>query len=48
MRLRYLQIGIFLLLGLKVGAQLPVWTPDNGNGTFTNPILWGGLGLTRM
>lgn len=41
MRLRYLQIGIFLLLGLKVGAQLPVWTPDNGNGTFTNPLLWG-------
>lgn len=20
---------------------MPVWTPDNGNGTFTNPILWG-------
>lgn len=26
---------------LKVAAQMPVWTPDNGNGTFTNPILWG-------
>lgn len=19
----------------------PVWTPDNGNGTFTNPLMWG-------
>ena len=26
---------------LNVVAQMPVWTPDNGNGTFTNPILWG-------
>lgn len=26
---------------LNVAAQMPVWTPDNGNGTFTNPILWG-------
>lgn len=26
---------------LKVVGQIPVWTPDNGNGTFTNPILWG-------
>lgn len=44
MKLRYLQIGILLLLGLsglKVCAQLPVWTSDNGNGTFTNPLLWG-------
>lgn len=22
-------------------AQLPAWTADNQNGTFTNPILWG-------
>lgn len=22
-------------------AQQNVWTPDNGNGTFTNPLMWG-------
>lgn len=22
-------------------AQIPVWHPDNGDGTFTNPLLWG-------
>ncbi len=22
-------------------AQTPVWNSDNGNGTFTNPIMWG-------
>ena len=22
-------------------AQTTVWNPDNQNGTFTNPIMWG-------
>ena len=44
MILRCLRIGLFLLagtFGLETQAQSPVWVPDNGNGTFTNPILWG-------
>lgn len=27
-------------VSLPAGAQ-QVWTPDNGDGTFTNPIMWG-------
>ncbi len=35
-------IFLFLLLSFtKLNAQVPVWNPDNGNGTFTNPIMWG-------
>ncbi|MGM9803337.1 MAG: glycoside hydrolase 43 family protein [Muribaculaceae bacterium] len=30
-----------LLLFSLAGQAQNVWNPDNGNGTFTNPILWG-------
>ena len=30
----------FGMSALSVEAQ-QVWTPDNGDGTFTNPIMWG-------
>ncbi|MGZ3920537.1 MAG: glycoside hydrolase family 43 protein [Bacteroidia bacterium] len=35
-----------LFYGIGVCAQVKnqqkqVWTPDNGNGTFTNPLMWG-------
>ena len=29
------------LSGASAQAQTNVWNPDNGNGTFTNPLLWG-------
>lgn len=29
------------LLCLLFPAPLHAWTPDNGNGTFTNPLMWG-------
>ena len=37
---------MLLLAGLglvqpAVQAQQNVWNPDNGDGTFTNPLLWG-------
>lgn len=36
---------ICLLLGSPglqpAAAQSAVWNPDNGNGTFTNPLMWG-------
>ena len=31
---------IFLSL-IHIFAQTTVWNPDNQNGTFTNPIMWG-------
>lgn len=30
-----------LLFAGNAAAQSTVWSPDNGNGTFTNPIMWG-------
>lgn len=30
-----------LLFSGNAVAQSTVWSPDNGNGTFTNPIMWG-------
>lgn len=38
--------GLFLLLcwmsiNYSLAQQPLVWSPDNGNGTFTNPIMWG-------
>lgn len=37
--------GAFLLLNMLIGirsvAQINVWSPDNQNGTFTNPLMWG-------
>lgn len=32
---------LFLSLALSVAKAQQVWTPDNGDGTFTNPIMWG-------
>lgn len=41
-------ILLFLLLCYTIGlfaqvkhAKAQVWTPDNGNGTYTNPLMWG-------
>lgn len=37
-------IIVLLLRGVGVSyvnAQEPVWNPDNRNGTFTNPLMWG-------
>jgi hypothetical protein len=31
---------LFGMSALSTEAQ-QVWTPDNGDGTFTNPIMWG-------
>ena len=39
---KYLYVLIVWMLPLcSIHAQAPVWNPDNGNGTFTNPIMWG-------
>ena len=35
-----LAIVLSLMASCVVDAQ-QVWNPDNGNGTFTNPIMWG-------
>ena len=36
---------LFLAAGIALAtpaySQTNVWSPDNGNGTFTNPIMWG-------
>lgn len=32
---------VLTLLSPKMMAQDKVWLPDNGNGTFTNPLMWG-------
>lgn len=39
---------LLLLLSIAIGSfgqptarPAQVWTPDNGNGTFTNPLMWG-------
>ena len=39
-RVFYIMIALVLPF-CSVGAQTSVWNPDNGNGTFTNPIMWG-------
>lgn len=31
----------YLLAANPARAQAPGWTPDNGDGTFTNPLMWG-------
>ena len=44
-----MKIKIFLVMSLLLSgvnihyssAQMNVWNPDNQNGTFTNPIMWG-------
>jgi len=38
------KLGLALALILSLFGQAlaqQVWSPDNGNGTFTNPLLWG-------
>ena len=34
-------LTLLLCLCLHSLPAQPVWNPDNGDGTFTNPILWG-------
>lgn len=35
-------LNIILLCSTSLwGSAQQVWTPDNGDGTFTNPIMWG-------
>ena len=34
-------IFIITWLATQAIAQKNVWSPDNGNGTFTNPLMWG-------
>ena len=43
MWLKPLTLGALLVgLSATAGAQsVTTWTPNNGDGTFTNPILWG-------
>lgn len=41
MKLKKLTLVLFTCFVTQLGAQTNVWTPDNGNGTFTNPIMWG-------
>ncbi|SDT67577.1 Beta-xylosidase [Mucilaginibacter mallensis] len=36
--LLFYTIGLFAQVKKQ---QTQVWTPDNGNGTFTNPLMWG-------
>src|SRR4051812_5244064 len=38
--------GLFVSVGMSVSAELPElakkhWTPDNGNGTYSNPLFYG-------
>ena len=41
MNIKIFLAGCFFgMSALSVEAQ-QVWTPDNGDGTFTNPIMWG-------
>lgn len=35
-------LGVFLsYITFSMSAQTTAWTPDNGDGTFTNPMMWG-------
>ena len=39
--MKQILIGILLLLPLTLAAQYKskVWSPDNGDGTYTNPVI---------
>jgi Beta-xylosidase len=47
--MKKLRFSIFIFLSICLFVQnltaqdnrTKVWTPDNGNGTFTNPLMWG-------
>lgn len=41
MNIRILTLLLFFTFINILHSQTPVWNPDNGNGTFTNPIMWG-------
>lgn len=41
MRNRVLSLLVLLFFVSLTNAQTNVWSPDNGNGTFTNPLMWG-------
>lgn len=36
-----LLLVLYSILSLNLFSQSNVWTPDNSDGTFTNPIMWG-------
>ena len=38
--MKYL-LSMFFCAAAFCAAAQQVWTPDNGDGTFTNPIMWG-------
>ena len=41
MKIKSLAAG-WLLIGLTLPAPAQqIWSPDNGDGTFTNPLMWG-------
>ena len=41
MKIKSLAAG-WLLIGLTLPAPAQqIWAPDNGDGTFTNPLMWG-------
>ena len=33
--------GLLLTCPFFFAEAQQVWTPDNGDGTFTNPLMWG-------
>jgi beta-xylosidase len=38
----FLGTTFIILISISISAQTrSVWTPDNGNGTYTNPLMWG-------
>lgn len=41
MKLKKNIVAILLLCNMLPTFSQQVWTPDNGDGTFTNPIMWG-------
>lgn len=41
MRILFFLILLNGIFSLPIKAQDGVWSPDNGNGTFTNPLMWG-------
>lgn len=41
MKLKSILAGVLLASPLLLTHAQQVWTPDNGDGTFTNPLMWG-------
>lgn len=41
MNMRSYFMVLLLACGISSSYAQQVWTPDNGDGTFTNPIMWG-------